>query len=249
MTHNTPEVIVDGSNGDIGPDTYHNYKRDVEMMRELGLDAYRFSLSWSRILPKGTPDYINQAGIDFYNNYINEMLTYNITPMITLYHWDLPQRLQEYGGFMNPLFGEWFEDYVRVVYESFGDRVKHWITFNEPREICYEGYGSTSKAPLLNYTGVGEYICAKNLVTAHAMAWHLYDDEFRMKQHGVVGITISVNWFGANTDSVEDEIAAEIKRQIEVFFLLIYAIKLLFSLIFIVTLKSSLHKILILPDY
>uniref|UniRef100_A0A2A4JNV2 Cytosolic beta-glucosidase n=1 Tax=Heliothis virescens TaxID=7102 RepID=A0A2A4JNV2_HELVI len=213
MTHTNPTVIRDQSNGDIAADSYHNYKRDVEMMRELGLDAYRFSMSWSRILPTGMANEVNPAGIEYYNNYINEMLKYNIIPMVTLYHWDLPQKLQELGGFANPLISDWFEDYARVVFENFGDRVKHFITFNEPREICYEGYGSNTKAPILNATGVGTYLCAKNLVMSHAKAYHLYDKEFRATQGGQCGITISVNWFEAATETAEDEFAAELMRQ------------------------------------
>ncbi|XP_047036059.1 myrosinase 1-like [Helicoverpa zea] len=213
MTHTNPTVIRDQSNGDVAADSYHNYKRDVEMMRELGLDAYRFSMSWSRILPTGMANEVNPAGIEFYNNYINEMLKYNIEPMVTLYHWDLPQKLQELGGFTNPLISDWFEDYARVVFENFGDRVKYFITFNEPREICYEGYGSNTKAPILNATGVGTYLCAKHLVLAHAKAYHLYDKEFRASQGGECGITISVNWFGPATETAEDEFAAELMRQ------------------------------------
>ncbi|CAG4967222.1 unnamed protein product [Parnassius apollo] len=213
MTHNKPTVIKDQSNGDIAADTYNNYKRDVEMMRELGLDAYRFSLSWSRILPNGLANKVSEAGVAFYNNYIDEMIKYGITPMVTLYHWDLPQKLQELGGFVNPLFPEWYEDYARVVYEQFGDRVKHWITFNEPREICYEGYDTTTKAPQLNATGIGAYLCAKNLVMAHARAYYAYKNDFAPSQGGVCGITISVAWFEPKTDSEEDQFAAEIKRQ------------------------------------
>ncbi|KAJ8709808.1 hypothetical protein PYW08_009812 [Mythimna loreyi] len=213
MVHNNPSVIRGETNGDVAGDTYNNYKRDVEMMRELGLDAYRFSMAWSRILPTGMANEVNPAGIEFYNNYINEMLKYNIQPLVTLYHWDLPQKLQELGGFANPLFSDWFEDYARVVYENFGDRVKMFITFNEPREICYEGYGAATKAPRLNSTAVGTYLCAKNLVIAHAKAYRLYDKEFREKQGGQCGITISVNWFGPATDAPEDEVAAELRRQ------------------------------------
>ncbi|XP_063380278.1 myrosinase 1-like [Cydia fagiglandana] len=213
MTHNKPHVIIDQSNGDIAADSYHNYKRDVEMMRELGVDAYRFSLSWSRILPSGFTNEINQAGIDFYNNYINEMVKYNIQPMITLYHWDLPQKLQELGGFANPLIVEWFEDYARVAYELFGDRVKDWITFNEPKEVCYQGYGATTMAPQLNSTGVGDYLCAKNLLIAHAKAYHAYNNDFKPSQGGRCGITIAVTSFEPLTDSDEDEAAAEMNRQ------------------------------------
>ncbi|KAJ2941573.1 hypothetical protein O0L34_g14626 [Tuta absoluta] len=213
LVHNHPQDVKDGTNGDVGADTYHNYKRDVEMMREMGLDAYRFSLAWSRILPTGFSNQVSEAGVAFYNNYIDEMLKYNITPMVTLYHWDLPQKLQDLGGFTNSEFPQWFEDYARVVFKSFGDRVKHFITFNEPREICFEGYGGRTKAPQVNAHGIAEYLCAKTLVIGHANAYHAYNKDFKPEQKGVCGITISVNWFGAATDSEEDEFAAELRRQ------------------------------------
>ncbi|CAH2096852.1 unnamed protein product [Euphydryas editha] len=216
MTHTRPHVIKDMSNGDIAANSYYNYKRDVEMMRELGVDAYRFSFSWSRILPNPLAPYkVNQAGVDFYNNYINEMVKYNITPMATLYHWDLPQKLQDLGGFLNPLFPEWFEDYARVVFENFGDRVKLFLTFNEPREVCFEGYGWSTKAPILNVTDVGTYLCAKHLLLGHAKAYYAYVNDFKSTQQGQCGITISSAWFGPLTDSEEDHFAAEIKRQAE----------------------------------
>ncbi|CAB3258489.1 unnamed protein product [Arctia plantaginis] len=213
MTHNKPTVIKDLSNGDVAADSYHNYKRDVEIMRELGLDAYRFSLSWSRILPTGFASEINPAAIEYYNNLINEMLKYDIKPMATLYHWDLPQKLQELGGFANPLIAEWFEDYARVAYEHFGDRVKFWITINEPKEICHQGYGSTTMAPILNSTAFGTYLCAKHLLLAHANAYHAYNNDFRPTQGGECGITFAVSWYDALTDSDEDKFAAELKKQ------------------------------------
>lgn len=216
ITHNNPNYIVDQTNGDVAADSYHNYKRDVEMMRELGLDAYRFSFAWSRILPEGFNNYVSKSGIAFYDNYINEMIKYNITPMATLYHWDLPQKIQDLGGFANPLFSDWFEDYARVVFEHFGDRIKKWLTFNEPREICFEGYGSHTKAPAVNITDVGTYICAKNLVIAHAKAYRAYNRDYKPVQNGECGITISVNWFGPLTNSTEDQFAAEMRRQAEV---------------------------------
>lgn len=216
MTHNRPEVIADHSNGDIASDSYNNYKRDVEMMRELGLDMYRFSLSWPRILPTGVPNNINKAGIAYYNNLINEMLKHNIKPMITLYHWDLPQKLQEMGGFLNPLIAEWFDDYARVAYENFGDRVKYWITFNEAHQICYEGYDSVTKAPRLNATGVGQYLCAKNLLVAHARAYHSYNNDFKPTQNGICGFTISIGAYEPLHDTDEDRFAVELYDQGEV---------------------------------
>ncbi|CAH1641423.1 unnamed protein product [Spodoptera littoralis] len=213
LVHTNPTVIQDLTTGDVAADSYHNYKRDVEMMRELGLNAYRFSISWARILPTGMANEINPAGVAYYNNLINEMVKYNITPMVTLYHWDLPQKLQDLGGLINPLFTEWYEDYARVVFENFGDRVKLFITFNEPSQICFEGFEYMNKAPLLNTFGVGVYLCAKHLVLAHARAYHLYNTEFKPTQGGQCGITISVNWFEADTDSAEDLMAAELMRQ------------------------------------
>lgn len=214
MTHTDPCSTTDCSNGDIADDSYHLYKRDVEMMRELGLDFYRFSLSWSRILPTSFPDKINEAGVQYYNNLIDEMLKYNIQPMVTLYHWDLPQKLQEMGGWTNPNIVDWFADYARVAFEMFGDRVKYWITMNEPREVCYQGYGSTTKAPRLNIQGMGEYMCAKNLLVAHAKAYHIYNEEYRSTQGGIIGITLSAQWYYPETDAdieaTEDTIEFEV---------------------------------------
>ncbi|GBP05960.1 Myrosinase 1 [Eumeta japonica] len=208
ITHSRPELIKDLSNGDVADDSYHLYERDVEMMRELGIDFYRFSLSWPRLLPSGFSDRVNEAGVAYYNNLINEMLKYNIEPMITLYHWDLPQRLQDLGGWTNPLIEDWFADYARVAFEQFGDRVKYWITINEPKEVCYHGYGSTGLAPMLNYPGIAEYMCAKNLLVAHAKAYHIYDDEFKSKYGGIVGIAFSATWHEPATDSPADIQAA-----------------------------------------
>nr|XP_021200129.2 myrosinase 1 [Helicoverpa armigera] len=215
LTHTNPGAIDDRSTGDVACDSFNNYKRDVEMMRELGIDSYRFSVAWSRILPNGLADRVSEAGIAYYNNVIDEVLKYNIQPMITLYHWDLPQKLQDMGGFLNPLIVDWFADYARVVFDNFGDRVKTFITFNEAAQVCYEGYGSVTKAPLLNLTGIGEYICAKNLVLAHANAYHIYNNEFRDKQGGQCGYTIAAGASLPLTDSDEDRHAVELFIQFQ----------------------------------
>ncbi|KAM3964800.1 myrosinase 1-like [Aphomia sociella] len=212
-THKNPSSVVDQSTGDIADNSYHQYKRDVEMMRELGLDFYRFSISWPRILPSSFSDQVNAAGVAYYNNLINEMLKYNIEPMVTLYHWDLPQKLQELGGWTNPYIIDWFADYVRVVFGLYGDRVKKWITINEPLLICYNGYGSDEMAPQLNISGVADYICAKNLLLAHAKAYNIYNDEFRPTQKGVIGITISAQWY--EPESEEHTVAAEDANQFD----------------------------------
>ncbi|XP_023949451.2 lactase/phlorizin hydrolase [Bicyclus anynana] len=208
MTHTRPDLISDGSTGDIAVNSYYLYKRDVEMLRELGVDFYRFSLSWTRILPTSFPDKINEAGVAYYNNLIDELLKNNIEPMVTIFHWDLPQRLQELGGWVNPHIVDWFGDYARTVFTLFGDRVKYWITINEPHAVCHYSYGHTFLAPALDFKGVPEYICAKNLLLAHATAYHIYDQDFRPKQKGIIFISFSAQWYEPLTES-DAEVADE----------------------------------------
>ncbi|CAG4997867.1 unnamed protein product [Parnassius apollo] len=178
------------------------------MLRELGLDYYRFSLSWPRILPTGFPDKINEAGVQYYNNLIDELLKYNIEPVVTIYHWDLPQKLQEMGGWINPYVIDWYTDYARVAFELFGNKVKNWITINEPYQIC--DYGSDSKplTTLFNITGVADYICAKNILLAHAKAYHVYDKKYRPNQGGAIFISLSAQYndyeFKEYKDAAED---------------------------------------------
>lgn len=136
--------------------------------------------------------------------------------MVTIFHWDLPQKLQDLGGFANPLITDWMADYADVVFDKFGDRVKLWITINEPKQICYEGYGSDAKAPALNITGVAEYICAKNVLLSHAKMFELYDRKFRSYQDGQVGISISCTWFEPLMDNENDQQGAVDARRFDV---------------------------------
>lgn len=160
------------------------------MLLELGVDFYRFSIAWTRLLPTGFSDKVSEDGLNYYNNIINTLLHHNITPIVTLYHWDLPQRLQELGGWPNPLMVDYFEDFARVAYQSFGDRVKIWITINEPTNVCLNGYGQTwvegGLAPGINFHGVGEYLCAHTIIKAHARAYRLYNDTFKAEQKGTI---------------------------------------------------------------
>ncbi|CAH2086918.1 unnamed protein product [Euphydryas editha] len=208
ITHMEPCIVLGCHNGDVAADSYHLYKRDVEMIRELGLDVYRFSLSWTRILPTGFPDRINEKGVEYYNNIINELLKYNIQPMITLFHWDLPRKLESLGGWSNSLIVDWFTDYSRIAFELFGDRVKYWITINEPREVCYSGYDYR-----YNMSGYPDYVCAKMILLAHAKTFHMYDKEYRPTQNGTIGITLSTPFY--EPVSEEDAEAAEDVIQFE----------------------------------
>lgn len=122
------------------------------------MDFYRFSIAWPRILPNGDISNVNEKGIDYYNKIIDNLLKHNIQPMVTMYHGDLPQRLQLFGGFTNSIIVEYFTDYARLLFERFGDRVKYWVTFNEPDIFCH-GYAISEEAPGTDLHGIGDYLC------------------------------------------------------------------------------------------
>lgn len=164
-----PGRIANDENGDIACDHYHRWKEDIALMKEIGIKAYRFSLSWSRILPDGIGK-VNYKGIEFYNNIINELLKNNIEPFVTLYHWDLPLSLDKLGGFRNPEIVKWFGEYAKVVAENFSDRVKHFITVNEPQVIMGNGYQRGVIAPGLHLTVPELLDAAHNLLKAHGAA-------------------------------------------------------------------------------
>ncbi len=145
FTH-TPDRVVDGSTGDIACDQYHRYRDDIALMKELGLRGYRFSISWPRVMPQGAGA-VNQEGIEYYSRLVDELLANNITPFPTLYHWDLPQALQDRGGWANREIIGWFAEYARVCVDALGDRVKRWIVFNEPAVFTHLAYLSGMHAP------------------------------------------------------------------------------------------------------
>jgi beta-glucosidase len=142
-----PGAIVDGSSGAVACDHFHRYPGDVALMRELGLHAYRLSLAWSRVLPDGRRESLEPRGLDFYNRLVDALLEAGITPYVTLYHWDLPQALQDRGGWPARDTARAFVDYADVVTRSLGDRVKHWITHNEPWCISVLGHADGHHAP------------------------------------------------------------------------------------------------------
>ncbi len=132
--------------GDVACDHYHRYKEDVALMKALGVKAYRFSVSWSRILPNGVGE-VNLRGIAFYNELIDELLANGMTPYLTLFHWDYPDELIKKGGWLNPESPQWFEGYAKIIGEAFGDRVKHFFTINEPQCFVGMGYKTGQHAP------------------------------------------------------------------------------------------------------
>lgn len=203
-------------NGDVACDSYHKYMEDVEMLKYLEVNHYRFSLSWSRILPTGLVNKINQPGVNYYKNLIAALKHEGIEPFVTLYHWDLPQPLLDLGGWPSPLLVDYFADYARLAFELFGDDVKYWMTFNEPHQTCQSGYGYGINPPGYISNGVGNYLCAHTILKAHAKAYHIYDEEFRAKQNGRVSIVVDAYWYEPASDSDQDKEAAERALQFQV---------------------------------
>lgn len=165
----TPGKILDGGNADVGADHYHHVAEDVELMKNLGIKAYRFSISWPRLIPEGTGK-VNEKGIAFYSDLIDRLLAAGITPYCTLYHWDLPLALQRKGGWMNREIADWFADYAALVVRSFGDRVKHFFTFNEP-SVFLSGYINGAHAPGLKMSDSYIANAFHNVLLAHGKAF------------------------------------------------------------------------------
>ncbi|XP_041469142.1 cytosolic beta-glucosidase-like [Lytechinus variegatus] len=188
--------VYNNDTGDVACDSYHKYKEDVALMKAMGLKYYRFSISWPRVLPDGTLNSVNEAGIAYYNNLIDELRENDITPMVTLYHWDLPQALQDVGGWANDTIIDHFNDYAELCYQRFGSRVPFWITFNEPWIVTLLGHAIGYFAPGVTEDGTTIYVVAHNIIRSHARAWHTYNDTYRQLQNGQVGITL-------NSDHIE----------------------------------------------
>lgn len=164
-----PGRILNGHTGEVACDQYHRYEEDVKMMADMGIQAYRFSLSWPRIMPKGTGE-INPAGIAYYNHLIDCLLKYNIKPYVTLYHWDLPYELHKKGGWLNEEIVEWFGEYAKVVAENFSDRVENFFTVNEPQCFIGISYMGTQHAPGYGGTIREGLQAGHNALKAHGRA-------------------------------------------------------------------------------
>ncbi|CAL8072589.1 unnamed protein product [Orchesella dallaii] len=203
--------IADGSNGDVACDSYHKYADDIKILKDLGVNFYRFSIAWARVIPTGrVADGVNQAGIDYYNRLIDGLLAEGIEPFVTLYHWDLPMGLEVTGGWLNDSIVDDFEDYSRVAFREFGDRVKYWLTFNEPHVFCLARWNYLSQNPFVE-PPEKPYICAHNVVKAHALSFRLYDAEFRPTQNGTIGITLNTNWAAPKNPNNTDDQAASFR--------------------------------------
>ncbi|MDQ8181350.1 GH1 family beta-glucosidase [Pelagicoccus sp. SDUM812005] len=209
-----PGKTAEGHTGDVACDHYHRWEEDIELMKRMGVGCYRFSISWSRIQPQGKGE-VNETGIAFYNKLIDGLVAAGITPWVTLFHWDLPLALQmEHDGLLNPEIADRFAQYSRICFERFGDRVKNWITLNEPWCSSFLGHGNAYFAP--GRASADEpYVAAHNLLRAHAYIVDVYRREFQAEQKGQIGITNNCDWREPASDSEGDKAAAQ--RALEFF--------------------------------
>lgn len=202
FTH-TPGNIRNNDTGDIANDHYRLWKKDIGLMKKIGLKAYRFSISWTRILPAGRGK-VNQRGLDFYDKLVDGLLEAGIAPFVTLEHWDIPQALEDEGGWAARSTAEAFTDYANVVTRALGDRVKSWMTHNEPATVAWLGYARGIHAP-----GLRDYAAAlraaHHLLLSHELAVPVVR---RNSPNSEVGIGLNINWTAAASNSAVDLDAA-----------------------------------------
>ena len=200
----SPGRTTNGDTGDIACDHYNRWKDDVALMSELGLQAYRFSISWSRILPQGTGA-INEAGLDWYERLVDALLAAHIMPNATLFHWDLPAALDDRGGWLNRDVADWFGDYAAAVFNRLGDRIPMWATLNEPWVVTDGGYLHGALAP--GHRNLFEApIATHNLMRAHGRGVQAFRAEARK---GQIGLVVNLEPKDPASDSQLDAAAAQ----------------------------------------
>jgi len=203
FTH-SPGGIADGNNGDIACDSYHRAAEDVRILKKLDLPAYRFSISWPRVMPEGRGA-VNQKGLDYYKGLIDLLQKNNIAPVVTAYHWDLPQKLQDRGGWANRDVTDWYAEYAQMLFKELGDRVPYWITLNEPWVSAFVGHWEGRHAP-----GIRDFPTAlqtsHHLLLAHGKAVQAYRASgLRSK----IGITLNLTPMDPASPRPEDALAAQ----------------------------------------
>ncbi|KFK37252.1 hypothetical protein AALP_AA4G233600 [Arabis alpina] len=220
FSHTFPER-TNMQNADVATDFYHRYKDDVKLLKELNMDAFRFSISWARVVPSGkVKDGVNKEGVQFYKDLIDELIANGIQPAVTIYHWDHPQALEdEYGGFLSPQIIEDFRNFARVCFENFGDKVKMWTTINEPTVISIAGYEKGNKAVgrcskwvnskcQAGDSATEPYIVSHHLLLSHAAAVQEFRNCTKTLKDGKIGIVLSPWWFEPYDATSSDDIAA-----------------------------------------
>jgi beta-glucosidase len=202
----TPGMVANGDTGDVACDHYGRFREDVKLMADLGLTSYRFSISWSRVLPEGRGQ-VNPKGLAFYSQLVDALLEHGIEPMVTLYHWDLPAALDDQGGWLNPDIAEWFADYACVMFGALDDRVKLWATINEPWVVADGGYRAGVLAP--GHRSLFEApIVSHNLLRSSARAVERYRADGRNQ----IGLVVNLEPKHPATDSAQDRQAARLSH-------------------------------------
>ena len=202
-----PGKIRNNDRADRAADHYHRMKEDVQLLADIGVNAYRFSISWPRILPQGRGK-VNKKGIEFYSNLIDALLEKNIEPWPTLFHWDLPLAIQfEKDGLLNPEIVDLFQNYADVCFPHFGDRAKYWLTLNEPYVYAMFGHGNGIMAPGRK-SRTEPYRVAHHFLLAHARMAELYREKYQPRQKGKISLALNCDWREPLTDSPEDQAAA-----------------------------------------
>ncbi|CAH9093535.1 unnamed protein product [Cuscuta epithymum] len=219
FTHK-PENVVDGSNGDVAVDQYHLYQEDANLLKSLGVNSHKISISWSRVLPSGRHGDINSDGINYYKNLINALLEKGIEPFVTINHYDLPQELEDkYQGWLSPELQEEYAHLADVCFKNLGDGVKYWITFNEPNawirmayrtgqwppNRCSQPHGNCSEGDAVREP----LLVAHNIILAHASAVHIYRNKYQEVQGGEIGIAMLFYWYEPIRNSTADKAASE----------------------------------------
>nr|KYP58201.1 Beta-glucosidase 6 [Cajanus cajan] len=220
FTHK-PGSIDDGSNGDVAVDQYHRYLEDIDLMKAIKVNSYRFSISWARILPaEGRFGEVNLAGINYYNKLINALLLKGIQPFVTLFHFDIPQELEDrYGAWLSPQSQEDFKFFADICFKYLGDRVKYWVTFNEPNYIVPLAYRIGIFPPCRCSSKFGDcnegdsekepFVAAHNMILSHAAVVDMYRNKYQTEQGGKIGIVLHCDWFEPLSNSTEDKLATE----------------------------------------
>ena len=199
----TPGLVAGGDSGDVACDHYRRCADDVGLMRELGIQSYRFSTAWGRVLPEGTGR-VNSAGLDFYSRLVDTLLQHGIAPSVTLYHWDLPAALEDRGGWAHRDAPSWFAEYAHLMFQTLGDRVPMWATLNEPWVTMDCGYVSGGHAPGRRDWAEAAAV-SQNLLRAHAAAVAVYRTQWKQQ----IGLVVNLVPVHAATESAADRAAAQ----------------------------------------
>lgn len=199
--------VAHGENGNVACDHYHRFREDVKMMQKMGIQYYRFSISWTRILPNGIGT-VNEKGLQFYSDLVDALLEAGITPMVTLFHWDYPYALHQRGGWLNPESSDWFANYAKIVVDALSDRVTYWMTINEPQVFIGCGYAIGKFAPFQKLPARDLAQMTHNVLLAHGKAVKVIRES--AKQPPQIGFAFSTP---CTTPTEDSPLAIEIARQ------------------------------------